>query len=586
MNGQIKGFIDLVQCLKDEVKNLFFTKRWFSLLLYIGALVFLLFAPETGFFYSVIKHQIEAFSWFTDQIYSFVFLGLIFICFCGALLLKIVQLAKASSGKVRLFLSVVSIVLAFFIVTASTSQVLHIPSSQNDNISWGEESLFTQRSPESFIYENNKEAVETSRNPFKVAVSLPISRQNGVFHSQEILRGVALAQGQWNQEHEKSKFSILIADDGYQESEQEEPNAVNIAKKFIQEKNLLGIIGHFSSQATQAVASIYKENNLVAISPTSTGERCNEKQQSNCVQLNDYIFRTSLTDEKIANKFLGFLSRREPYSNTIKRIAILNESGDIYSNSYKRVFVDTLKKDKQLQSIEIVNPNLEPDYTECDFLIPDDLDQNQIAARSSACLKEAKTKDVDTLLLVPSTKNNIWVENIIAKNSQDGYKFNLVGSDGMYRENFININGKARSETQGMLIPLSWHRDLEVCESNSQELECKAARYFSPDQMQNAHVNESLRALGINWRTAMGYDAAQSLFHSIDQTNQRRCGFQSRIGQRSNCIKKHLQKTLSESIIPKEATSGEAIAFENGDRKTSKRVVVIKAEHGNFKAIP
>ncbi|MBF2008678.1 MAG: amino acid ABC transporter substrate-binding protein [Chlorogloeopsis fritschii C42_A2020_084] len=71
---------------------------------------------------------------------------------------------------------------------------------------------------EAHIYLNNIDAWR-NKNPIRVVVSVPISRNGGDTDSQEILRGVALAQYQVNQSKKGingKKLLIGIADDGYE----------------------------------------------------------------------------------------------------------------------------------------------------------------------------------------------------------------------------------------------------------------------------------------------------------------------------------------------------------------------------------
>jgi len=149
----------------------------------------------------------------------------------------------------------------------------------------------------------------------------------------------------------------------------------------------------------------------------------------------------------------------------------------------------------------------------------------------------------------------------------------------MYQESFVKVNGKTREETEGMLISLSWHRRIDSessCNNESLELECRAAKLFIPQ------LGNEFRPLGINWRTATGYDAAQVLFHAIEDTVRNSCGIQKYFGTRSACIKNSLQQNLSNiSISGDNKVSQGTIKFTNGDREGINGVIV-KASGGSF----
>ncbi|MFN9932444.1 MAG: ABC transporter substrate-binding protein [Cyanobacteriota bacterium] len=129
--------------------------------------------------------------------------------------------------------------------------------------------------------QNNAAAAAKPMQFVKLAVVVPISRKNGVKDSLEILRGVSRAQYFINKEghgHRVPTFIIQIFDDGTTKLEAKDRRqyACGVAQSIVQsEKNsdILAIIGHFSSDNTEATSGIYHLYNLPVISPTSTNVR-------------------------------------------------------------------------------------------------------------------------------------------------------------------------------------------------------------------------------------------------------------------------------------------------------------------------
>ncbi|MBD2497032.1 ABC transporter substrate-binding protein [Nostoc sp. FACHB-280] len=145
---------------------------------------------------------------------------------------------------------------------------------------------------EARIYLNNSEAADMAAKSsgnvlVKVGVSVPISRDNGqgVYDSLEILRGASFAQQEINKEGGiqigdiRLFIQINIVDDGNRDSsiydiiQAERIEARKAAKFLATKEDITGIIGHFSSDATEAASEIYRNYGLILISPTSTAVR-------------------------------------------------------------------------------------------------------------------------------------------------------------------------------------------------------------------------------------------------------------------------------------------------------------------------
>ena len=577
VSNRARGFIDSCNHIFDDLKELIDQGQWFNFFLYFGFLLTLLFAPGLGFLYPSIEKVLESNGFFNANFYNFLFIGSIFFAFFSYLILKIIGIIKHSRRRVRLFLSAFILSLILIVLNLSLIILDSIPGEVNDRLSSGEESLFDKNSSESIIYKSNRKALRIATNPFnrpfKIATSLPINWVKGTFNAEEVLRGVAIAQQQWNEDkkHKNSQMIVLVADDGYDNPDDEEIIAQEVAEELTVQKDILGVIGHFSSAATQATADIYKKKNLVLISPTSTAIRCNEtaNESSDCLKLNDYVFRTALNEENVIKNLLRYINQT---ARDDSKIAILYEEDDPYSRLYKNIF---MKQAESIDRIKVVNPSSGVDV--CDASALEQLEQFD----PSPCFRLSQDEAVNTLLLIPSTKNNVWVEKVIESNREKGYK--ILGSDSMYQESFIKVNGKTREETEGMLISLSWHRRIDSessCNDKSLELECRAAKLFIPQSA------SEFRPLGINWRTATGYDAAQVLFHTIEDTAMTSCGIQKYFGMRSGCIKNSLQQSLSNvSISGDNEVSQGIIKFSNGDRDGIDGVIV-KASGGSFSRAP
>lgn len=114
---------------------------------------------------------------------------------------------------------------------------------------------------ESQIYLNNAIARQNG-SLFSLAVVVPAENDSKI--SQEILKGVAQAQNQFNQDNNNQErlLEIVIASDS------KDPDvAKTIAKHLKADTSVLGVIGHSSVVTTESVMPLYKKARIAAICP-------------------------------------------------------------------------------------------------------------------------------------------------------------------------------------------------------------------------------------------------------------------------------------------------------------------------------
>ncbi len=142
------------------------------------------------------------------------------------------------------------------------------------------------------------------------------------------------------------KIELVIVDD------QCKPElATNAASKLVSDK-VVAVIGHICSGATKSALGIYKDSELVCISPSATNPPL--------TQSGEYpnFFRTIAPDDAQAKLAVGFIK------DTLKltKLAVLHDKGD-----YGKGFADLVKAFAEETGIEIVlfegvNPGA-PDYS-------------------------------------------------------------------------------------------------------------------------------------------------------------------------------------------------------------------------------
>ncbi|MFN7662048.1 MAG: ABC transporter substrate-binding protein, partial [Dolichospermum sp.] len=146
-----------------------------------------------------------------------------------------------------------------------------------------------QNDPEVLIYYNNARARQQG-SPFILAVVVPIGTNPN--DAQEILRGVAQAQNQFNDNKGLNNrfLEIVIANDDNTRSAQQ------VAQQLVKDNSILGVIGHNSSDATKEALPEYEKAGLAIISPTATSVFLKKS----------VFFRTVSSDESAGKKLAEY----------------------------------------------------------------------------------------------------------------------------------------------------------------------------------------------------------------------------------------------------------------------------------------
>jgi branched-chain amino acid transport system substrate-binding protein len=311
--------------------------------------------------------------------------------------------------------------------------------------------------PETLIYLNNAEIGD--RPSYTIAVAVPTA--TAANSAAEILRGVAQAQQQVNQAGGINgvPLKVLIASD-----DNDPTTATAIATALVNDASVLGVVGHFGSDATLAAAPVYQQGGVVMVSPTSTSVQLSEQ--------GDYIFRTVPSD-----RFTATALARYMLNSLQKRSAVVYFNADsAYSNSLKDEFATALATEGGQVLTEI------------------DLSDSSFDAAST--IKQAAQQNAEALVLLANTATLDQALQVVAVNRG---QLPLLGGDSIYNPKTLQVGGAA---AEGMVVAVPW-----VLLSNPQ------AKF----------VQESRRLWGgdVNWRTAMAYDAAQVLIAGLSQDPSR-----------------------------------------------------------------
>ncbi|MGD1897050.1 MAG: ABC transporter substrate-binding protein [Phormidesmis sp.] len=311
--------------------------------------------------------------------------------------------------------------------------------------------------PESLIYLNNAEIGNSEA--YTIAVIVPVGA--AVNPAQELMRGVAQAQADVNEAGGVGgrPLRVLLIDDN-----DDVDTASAIATELVSNEDVLGVVGHFSSGTTLAVAEIYEAGGLPMVSPTSTAVKVSEA--------GDFIFRTVPSDRLAA----ATLSRYVLNELNENQAAVFYTSESAYSQSVKSEFTTELLSNGG----EVVA----------------DYDVSEPGFSAGRAVQEAKESGATVLMLALNTATIDTANQIISVNQGD---LPMVGGDSLYNPKVLDVG---RGNAEGLTVAVPWH---------------------ILSHTQTPFVAESRRLWGgdVNWRTATAYDAVKVLAAGIAEAPNR-----------------------------------------------------------------
>lgn len=321
--------------------------------------------------------------------------------------------------------------------------------------------------PEVLIYYNNARASQNSSS-VSLAVVVPIGSKTNNDNAQEILRGVAQAQDQFNDNQIKNNLNnqgsnglllkVVIANDSNNPEE-----AKQVVQEIVKDNSILGVIGHNSSDVTKAVIPEYEKAGLAIISSTATSNL-----------LKSSVFFRVVDSDEIAGEKLA------QYTNSLgfKKVVIFNNPNSTYSQSITKAFTDEFKKmeGKVLPTIDLSDKKFDP--------------REEVSISINEFQAEAA-------ILFPDTEHtNATIE--IAKANDDN-SLSLLGGHTLYSNDTLI---KGRKAVEGMILSVPWFRET----SQAKDFAEKSGKKWGG---------------AISWRTATSFDATQAFIQALSKDNTR-----------------------------------------------------------------
>ncbi|MEG4209224.1 bifunctional serine/threonine-protein kinase/ABC transporter substrate-binding protein [Microcoleus sp. S13_B4] len=352
--------------------------------------------------------------------------------------------------------------------------------------SWNEEE---RKDPETLIYMNNALLKAKKADYYTLAVAVPISNsEGGTVNSdlaREMLRGIAQAQtevnlGLFNSDRNndfpgqgflaakaiKGKgIRVIIADDANLKAD-----AKARASSFVKQTEILGVVGHYTSEMTVHAVDIYDKNHLVLISPGTTTEQLTEQRRK-------FFFRTVPRHQITAENFKNYLIEN---AGSKKAVGFYCPEIQATSSLWEEFRKQFRQAGGNILSIT------EYDVCKKNFNVELALQEIERTEKTAIVLSTSHVPDA--------------VKNAMALIKANGDRNWVVGTGGIYSQKTLETASQLQS-FEKLVTSSSWH----------------------PLAAPNPTFAENARKLwggNVNHRTALTYDATRTLITAIESQPQ------------------------------------------------------------------
>ncbi len=373
-----------------------------------------------------------------------------------------------------------------------------------------------QHDPETLIYLNNARLM--GQKAYAIAVAAPMTNNRST--ALEILRGVAQAQNEFNQEN-KSKgrgLKVLIADDAHDPTK-----AKQIAEELVSRRDILAVVGHFSSDTSIAAVDVYHQHKLVMISPTSTSEDLSRFGQAP----NHVFFRIVPSDRVTAQALANYLINDARQ----QKAAVFYDSQSNYSKSLRKQFHESFRASRGQ-------------------IIEEKFDLSDPFFDADAAIDRAQQKGATALVLLPnsqSTSKAFFNALMVIKANQGRYW--MVGGDSLYNSEMLKMAGK--DAVNRLVVAAPWHS------------------LSSPNPKFPKEAKSLWREEVSCWCTPFAYDAIRALITALKNQQQ-----PNRIG---------MQQALADPTFPANGATGK-IHFDSSGARLESNIQLVKVVASNSSA--
>ncbi len=327
-----------------------------------------------------------------------------------------------------------------------------------------------QHDPETLIYLNNARLAAKNVEAHAIAIVAPINDQslNSVYTAQELLRGVAQIQDDFNSRRNPTQpgLKVLIANDVNNPTK-----GKDIAQALVSKGDILAVIGHFASDVSLKALPVYQQHHMVMISPGSTSE-----DLSTAPNPNHIFFRTVPTTSVNGQALASYLINQARQ----QAAAVFFDPNSNFSSSLQEQFHTSFRGGGG----QVVK----------EFDLSDPLFQ------ASTAIDQAQQQEATALVILPDANiNPRTFDNAFKLIKANQGRYWMMGGNTVYGPKTLEFAGKEAVDRLVTVVP--WH-------------------HLSSPNREFAQAAEKLWGGEVSSRTALAYDAASALITALEKLHR------------------------------------------------------------------
>lgn len=421
-----------------------------------------------------------------------------------------------------------------------------------------------RKNPELYIYRNNayvrQKVQQEGARKHILAVSVPAkSGDSNQERAREMLRGIADAQvcfngntdPQYNQQNCLPNSNQYLLEVEIFDDKNDAKTAVNNAESIVDRQEIMAVIGHYSSEVTEAALDKYSES-LSKIPVVSTAT-------SSDISLNNFyrvVPSTKLLGKKLAEHIKG---------EDIKQVFVIEDELDTYSGDSADDFEEALRKEfdtsnqPNIQQILITFTGSETD-TE-NHLLERQIGELGHNERFAVVMFPTSASSKDAPDRVEELDEDI--DSIAKTVRSSGDRGILLGGNALLRAKSL----KKDSYFENMIVSVPWFYE----------------EFIEPE----GYANQADSRWGgtVNWATAGCFDATQTIMSALMNLYEDN-SFEN-VNYESEGLRQKLLNELGGVELTRQYTSGEDLKFSRSSRELIERearlVQVVKNNDDNAK---
>jgi branched-chain amino acid transport system substrate-binding protein len=329
--------------------------------------------------------------------------------------------------------------------------------------------------PQFVIFSSNAKAYQQAATSggknLKVATSVPLGNNQEI--AKEILRGIAQKQIEFNRKYPLLQLVVIIGND-----DNSSDKSQKIAQKFVEDPDILAVIGHNASNASEEAAKVYNRQ-LIMLSPTSFSTKLKKDDRQ------DSIYRMVPQMTSFASQLATYIRDDAKQQNTLDRlrVGICFDPDSPDNNSFQSQF------DSILSGIAS-----KPENLNCGSF--GQINQPQFRQKILTKMRELK---INTLLIAPHVDKLKETVIFMQAVKRDRPKVKLIGSPSLHTKYVAKLNRDKLLDNLVLTVP-----------------------YFPSKNNQFAANFEREWQIPLqNWRSTMSYAATSVIAQHLSSTATR-----------------------------------------------------------------